>query len=66
MCSETRHIVVTPETTAKDVPGWDSLGQVNLMFAIEDQFGVQFAGNGLAEFPNVGALEAFLQERVRT
>jgi acyl carrier protein len=56
-------LVLTPEMTAKDVPGWDSLGQVNLMFAIEDHFGVQLTGNGLSEFPNVGALETFLQER---
>jgi acyl carrier protein len=56
-------LVLTPEMRAGDVPGWDSLGHVNLMFAIEDHFGVQFDGNQLAEFANVGALEAFLDER---
>jgi acyl carrier protein len=53
-------IALTPETTAKDVPEWDSLGHVNLMFSIEEHFGVQFEGNELAEFANVGELERFL------
>jgi acyl carrier protein len=54
-------IVLTPETTAADVPGWDSLGHINLMFSIEERFGVQFEGNQLAEFANVGELEQFLE-----
>jgi acyl carrier protein len=54
-------IVLTDEMTAQDVPGWDSLGHINLMFSIEERFGVRFEGNQLAEFANVGELEAFLE-----
>jgi acyl carrier protein len=54
-------IVLTNETTARDIPEWDSLGHVNLMFSIEEQFGVRFMGNELAEFANVGELERFLE-----
>ncbi len=54
-------IVLTDETTAADVPGWDSLGHINLMFSLEERFGVQFEGNQLAEFANVGELERFLE-----
>ena len=54
-------IVLTDETTAADVPGWDSLGHVNLMFSIEERFGVRFRDNQLAEFANVGELERFLE-----
>ena len=54
-------IVLTDATTAADVPGWDSLGHINLMFSIEERFGVQFEGNQLAEFANVGELERFLE-----
>jgi acyl carrier protein len=57
-------ITLTDETTAQDVPQWDSLGHVNLMFAIEERFGVRFRGNELAEFANVGELERFLEEHV--
>jgi acyl carrier protein len=48
------------ETTAADVPGWDSVAHITLMFSIEQAFGVQFAGNELAEFRNVGELKRYL------
>jgi acyl carrier protein len=54
-------ITLTDETTAADIEEWDSLGHVNLMFSIEDRFGVQFEGNELAEFENVGALARYLE-----
>jgi acyl carrier protein len=54
-------ITIAPETTAADVPGWDSLAHINLMFSIEQAFGVQFIGNQFAEFRNVGELMAFLE-----
>ena len=54
-------ITLTPETTAADIPAWDSLAHINLMFSIEEAFGVQFVGNQLAEFRNVGELMAFLE-----
>ena len=54
-------IVLTDETTAADIPGWDSLGHINLMFSIEERFDVQFEGNQLAEFANVGELKQFLE-----
>jgi len=56
-------IELTEETTAREIPQWDSLGHVNLMFAIEERFGVRFRGNELAEFANVGELKRFLDER---
>ena len=34
-------VAVTEETTPADVPNWDSLGLVNLIFAIEERFNVQ-------------------------
>ena len=55
-------IVLSDETTAADIAEWDSLGNINLMFSLEEHFGVQFEGNQLAEFANVGELRAFLGE----
>jgi acyl carrier protein len=54
-------LTLRSDTTAADVPGWDSLAHINLMFSIEQAFGVQFAGNQFAEFRNVGELVAFLE-----
>lgn len=58
-------IVLTETTTAEDIPGWDSVAHINLMCSIEQAFGVQFSGNELAEFENVGELEQYLAVRVR-
>jgi acyl carrier protein len=56
-------IVLTSETTARDIPEWDSLGHINLMFALEDRFRVRFGSNELAELANVGELEHWLAAR---
>ena len=57
-------LALTDETTAADVDGWDSVAHINLMFAIESEFGMQFSGNQLAEFGNIGELKAFLMQKV--
>ena len=53
-------ISLRDDMTSADVPGWDSVAHVNLMFTIEQTFGVQFKGNELAEFANIGELKAYL------
>lgn len=53
-------IALRDDMTSADVPGWDSVAHVNLMFSIEQVFGVQFKGNELAEFANIGELKAYL------
>ena len=58
-------ITLADDMTAADVPGWDSLEHINVMFSIESEFGVQFDGAGLAAFENFGALERFLAEHGR-
>jgi acyl carrier protein len=50
-------------TSAKEIPGWDSVAHINLMFSIEEEFGIQFAGNELAEFKNVGELKNYLMDK---
>lgn len=47
-------------TTAHDVPDWDSLAHVNLMFSIEEEYGVQFRDNEFAELRNIGELRRYL------
>jgi len=56
-------LALTDATTARDIPAWDSLEHVNLMFAIEEAFGIEFAGNELAEFTNVGELRRYLEAK---
>lgn len=49
-------IVLTPETTANDIDGWDSLSHVNLIIAVEMSFGIRFTQKELLTFKNVGDL----------
>jgi acyl carrier protein len=56
-------LVIRDEMTSADIPGWDSLTHINLMFAIESTFGMQFVGNELADLKNIGELKALLAKR---
>lgn len=47
-------LVITPETTAKDVDGWDSLEHINLVSAVEEEFDIDFEMGEITEFKKVG------------
>lgn len=56
-------LTLADEMTAADIPGWDSLAHINLMFALEAEFGVLFEGDQLAQLADIGELKQFLAER---
>lgn len=47
---------LTRDTTAASVPGWDSLGHIRLMLAVEKKFKVKFKGSEISSLKNVGEL----------
>lgn len=47
---------LTPETTAADVPGWDSLAHIQFLMELESVFGVRFKSSEVSSFANVGQL----------
>ena len=47
-------LVLTRETTADDIEDWDSLEQINLLTAMEKQFGVKFKLDDVRGLANVG------------
>jgi acyl carrier protein len=51
---EDETLAVTRETTAEDVQGWDSFAHVNLIMALETEFGVKFRLAELQELNCVG------------
>jgi len=61
---ENDSINITPQTTANDVEGWDSLSHVTLILAIETEFKIRFTQRELMTFKNVGDLMAFI--RIKT
>jgi len=56
-------IELTPELTADDVDEWDSLSHINLMIAIELEFGIEFDQSEIQNFANVGELLASIAEK---
>ncbi len=50
------NLTITAETTADDVPGWDSLSHAVLLMNVERAFGVRFAAAQIFDLENVGAL----------
>ena len=57
-------LVLTDATTADDVPAWDSLAHVNFVYALEEEFGVQFDEDEFASFANIGELKQLLAAKV--
>jgi len=56
-------LLLSDGMTSADISGWDSLGHINLMFAIESAFGIQFTGTELADLKNVGELRALIHRK---
>lgn len=56
-------IVVVEETTAEDIPDWDSLEHINLINEIEKQFKMQFKMKEITGMKNVGEMLDIILER---
>ena len=50
------NIIVTRETSAKDIEDWDSFSQIRLVAAIEKDFKVKFKFGELNSLRNVGEM----------
>ncbi len=57
-------IVVKPETTSKDIEDWDSLEHINLIVAIENEFGMKFNMNEVTTMKNVGEMVDIIISRI--
>jgi acyl carrier protein len=55
-------LVLTDGMTADDVPGWDSLAHINLIYAVEREFEVSIADERLASFATVGDMREHIEE----
>ena len=57
-------LVLSDETTADDVEGWDSLSHVQLVAVMEDAFGIEFSSREILSWDNVGDLIDSIQKKV--
>lgn len=58
-------ISVTPELSAKDVDGWDSLAHIRLMLTVEKAFKVGFSTSEISNLKNAGDLVALILIKAR-
>ena len=56
-------IVVVDETMADHIEDWDSLMHINLVLAIESEFGVKFSLSEVIGFQNVGEVADVIEAR---
>jgi acyl carrier protein len=57
-------IVLTPQTTARDIDGWDSVANIRLMVTIEGELGLKFDVGEFQEYRNVADLCAGVARRL--
>jgi acyl carrier protein len=56
-------LAVTPELSAEDVDGWDSLTHIRLILSIEKRFNVKFSNTEIGRLRNVGDLVNLILQR---
>lgn len=53
-------ITLSDETTSNDVDEWDSLSHIQLIVAIEKEFGIKFTAKQMLSWKNVGEMVDFI------
>lgn len=56
---------ITQATTANDVQGWDSIMHVNLIVAVEQEFGTRFTTKEVKSLANVGDFIRLIEKHVK-
>jgi acyl carrier protein len=57
-------IVLTPQTTADDIEGWDSFNHISVIVAVETRFGVKMTTNEIERLADVGAMVAAIERKL--
>lgn len=58
-------VVATPELTAKQVEGWDSLAHIRVVLSVEQAFGVRFSAAEVSKLNNVGDFARLIQSKLK-
>jgi len=57
-------LVLTPQLTARDVEGWDSLNHILLVVAVEQRFGIKFSTGEIDGLENVGQFIDLIERKL--
>lgn len=58
-------ITLSDEMVAADVDGWDSLGHIRLVVAVEGCFSIKFTSSEINSWENVGAFIACIRTKLQ-
>ncbi|MEO8086843.1 MAG: acyl carrier protein [Bacteroidota bacterium] len=61
---ENENLVISMDTTNKDVEEWDSLNYTAIISAIEKDFAIKFRMREFLEFKNVGDIVKTVSEKI--
>lgn len=57
-------ITVNEATTSEDIEDWDSLEHINLIAAVEQEFGVKFSMGQVVTMKNVGEMADIIMSQI--
>lgn len=60
------NVAIESSTTAADVDGWDSVRNIEVMVALENEFGIRFNTGEMATLANVGQLVTRIAGRLHS
>ncbi|MBN2549653.1 MAG: acyl carrier protein [Anaerolineales bacterium] len=55
--------MITPELTFGDLPQWDSLGHMEVMMRLEEEFGVEVSADTIAALISIPAICSYITDR---
>jgi acyl carrier protein len=55
--------MVTPDLSFGDLPQWDSLGHMEVMLRLEDEFGVAIDADTIAQLISIPEICSFLEDK---
>ena len=56
---------ITDQTTVGDFPGWDSMGQLNILQQVEEALGISFEPEELMEMEDVADIIKAAEEKLQ-
>jgi acyl carrier protein len=59
-------LVLSPELSANDVSGWDSLKQIEILIAVQEHFRIKFRTADLDNMNNIGDLVRVIAAKARS
>ena len=58
-------IKISDSTSAADIEDWDSLEHINLIAAVEEEFGMKFKMKEVSGMKNVGEMASIIMKRAK-